>query len=82
MSASTSRPDACWLPGRRPSAPNEYKLLQVLLHHAGKLSRNSCCKQVWEAEHLDEPQYLRVFAAWANCGASSKRIRPIETLDH
>jgi len=42
--------------------PNEYKLLQVLLHHAGKVvTHRQLLKEVWGPEHLDEPQYLRVF---------------------
>ena len=42
--------------------PNEYKLLQVLLRHAGKVvTQRQLLKQVWGPEHLDEPQYLRVF---------------------
>jgi two-component system KDP operon response regulator KdpE len=42
--------------------PNEYKLLQVLLHHAGKVvTQRQLLKEVWGPEHLDEPQYLRVF---------------------
>jgi two-component system KDP operon response regulator KdpE len=42
--------------------PNEYKLLQVLLHHAGKvITQRELLKQVWGPEHLEEPQYLRVF---------------------
>ncbi len=42
--------------------PNEYKLLQVLLHHAGKVvTHRQLLKAVWGPEHLDEPQYLRVF---------------------
>ena len=42
--------------------PNEYKLLQVLLRHAGKVvTQRQLLKQVWGPEHLDEAQYLRVF---------------------
>src|SRR5206468_7061981 len=42
--------------------PNEYKLLQVLLCHAGKVvTQRQLLKQVWGPEHLNEPQYLRVF---------------------
>jgi two-component system, OmpR family, KDP operon response regulator KdpE len=42
--------------------PNQYKLLQVLLHHAGKVvTQRQLLKQVWGPEHLDEPQYLRVY---------------------
>lgn len=42
--------------------PNEYKLLQVLLRHAGSVvTQRQLLKQVWGPEHLTEPQYLRVF---------------------
>jgi two-component system KDP operon response regulator KdpE len=42
--------------------PNEYKLLQVLLHHAGRVvTQRQLLKQVWGPEHVNEPQYLRVF---------------------
>jgi len=42
--------------------PNEYKLLQVLLRHNGKvLTQRQLLKEVWGPEHLDEREYLRVF---------------------
>jgi two-component system KDP operon response regulator KdpE len=42
--------------------PNEYKLLQVLLRHAGRVvTQRQLLKEVWGPEHLEEPQYLRVF---------------------
>src|SRR5262245_61878121 len=42
--------------------PNEYKLLQILLRHAGKVvTQRQLLKEVWGPEHLNEPQYLRVF---------------------
>ena len=42
--------------------PNEYKLLQVLLRHAGKvLTQRQLLNEVWGPEHLDEREYLRVF---------------------
>lgn len=42
--------------------PNEYKLLQVLLRHAGKVvTQRQLLNEVWGPQHLDEPQYLRVF---------------------
>src|SRR5262249_31051133 len=44
--------------------PNEYKLLQVLLHHAGGVvTQRQLLKQVWGPEHVNEPQYLRVYMA-------------------
>jgi two-component system KDP operon response regulator KdpE len=42
--------------------PNEYKLLQVLLRHAGKvLTQRQLLNEVWGPEHLEEREYLRVF---------------------
>jgi two-component system KDP operon response regulator KdpE len=42
--------------------PNEYKLLQVLLRHSGKvLTQRQILNEVWGPEHLDEREYLRVF---------------------
>jgi two-component system KDP operon response regulator KdpE len=42
--------------------PNEYKLFQVLLRHAGKVvTQRQLLKQVWGPEHVEDPQYLRVF---------------------
>ena len=42
--------------------PNEYKLLQVLLRHNGKvLTQRHLLNEVWGPEHLEEREYLRVF---------------------
>ena len=42
--------------------PNEFKLLQVLLKHKGKvLTQRQLLNEVWGPEHLDEREYLRVF---------------------
>jgi two-component system KDP operon response regulator KdpE len=42
--------------------PNEYKLLQILLKHRGKvLTQRQLLNEVWGPEHLDEREYLRVF---------------------
>jgi two-component system KDP operon response regulator KdpE len=42
--------------------PNEYKLLQVLLRHAGKvITQRQLLNEVWGPEHLEEREYLRVF---------------------
>ncbi len=42
--------------------PNEYKLLQVLLRHSGKvLTQRQLLNEVWGPEHLEEREYLRVF---------------------
>jgi two-component system KDP operon response regulator KdpE len=42
--------------------PNEYKLLQVLVRHNGKVvTQRQLLNEVWGPEHLEEPEYLRVF---------------------
>lgn len=42
--------------------PNEYKLLQTLIKHAGKvLTQRQLLKEVWGPEHVQEREYLRVF---------------------
>lgn len=42
--------------------PNEYKLLQVLIRHGGKvITQRQLLNEVWGPEHLDEREYLRVF---------------------
>jgi two-component system KDP operon response regulator KdpE len=44
--------------------PNEYKLLQVLIKHAGKvLTQRQLLNEVWGPNHLDQAQYLRVYIA-------------------
>lgn len=42
--------------------PNEYKLLTVLIRHAGKVITHShLLKEVWGPAHVNEVQYLRVY---------------------
>ena len=42
--------------------PNEYKVFQVLIRHAGKVvTHRQLLSEVWGPEHLEEAQYLRVF---------------------
>jgi two-component system KDP operon response regulator KdpE len=42
--------------------PNEYKVFQVLIRYAGKVvTHRQLLREVWGPEHLEEPQYLRVF---------------------
>lgn len=44
--------------------PNEYKLLQVLIKHPGKvLTQRQLLNEVWGPNHLDQAQYLRVYIA-------------------
>jgi two-component system KDP operon response regulator KdpE len=42
--------------------PIEYKLLSVLIRHAGKvITHNQLLKEVWGPAHVNEVQYLRVY---------------------
>ncbi len=42
--------------------PNEYKLLQVLIRHAGKvITHRQLLQEVWGPAHVNEVQYLRVY---------------------
>jgi len=44
--------------------PHEYRLLQVLIHHAGKVvTQRQLLNEVWGPQHTDQAQYLRVYVA-------------------
>ncbi len=45
--------------------PNEYKLLQVLIQHAGKVLTlaSALLNEVWGPQHTEQAQYLRVYIA-------------------
>jgi two-component system KDP operon response regulator KdpE len=44
--------------------PNEYKLLQVLIQHSGKvLTQRQLLNEVWGPQHTEQAQYLRVYIA-------------------
>jgi len=44
--------------------PNEYKLLQVLIQHTGKvLTQRQLLNEVWGPQHTEQAQYLRVYIA-------------------
>jgi two-component system, OmpR family, KDP operon response regulator KdpE len=44
--------------------PNEYKLLQVLIKHAGRVvTQRQLLNEVWGPQHTDQSQYLRVYVA-------------------
>ena len=46
------------------ATPNEYKLLQVLIRHPGKvLTQRQLLHEVWGPNHTDQAQYLRVYIA-------------------
>ena len=42
--------------------PIEYKLLTILVHHAGKvLTHRQLLREVWGPTHVEHPHYLRVY---------------------
>jgi two-component system KDP operon response regulator KdpE len=44
--------------------PNEYKLLTVLLQHAGKvMTHRQLLNEVWGPQHVEQAQYIRVYVA-------------------
>ncbi|MEQ1886605.1 MAG: response regulator [Bryobacteraceae bacterium] len=44
--------------------PNEYRLLQVLIQHAGKVvTQRQLLNEVWGPQHTEQAQYLRVYVA-------------------
>src|SRR5579884_680422 len=44
--------------------PIEYKLLQMLIRHAGKVvTQRQLLMEVWGPQHIEEAQYLRVYMA-------------------
>jgi two-component system, OmpR family, KDP operon response regulator KdpE len=44
--------------------PNEYKLLQALIKHAGKvLTQRQLLSEVWGPNSTEQAQYLRVYIA-------------------
>ena len=44
--------------------PNEYKLLQVLTKHAGRVvTQRQLLNEVWGPQHTEQAQYLRVYIA-------------------
>ena len=44
--------------------PNEYKLLQVLIKHAGRVvTHRQLLNEVWGPQHTEQSQYLRVYVA-------------------
>jgi two-component system KDP operon response regulator KdpE len=43
-------------------SPKQYRLLQILVSHAGKVvTHRQLLREVWGAAHVDDIQYLRVF---------------------
>jgi two-component system, OmpR family, KDP operon response regulator KdpE len=57
--------------------PNEYKLLQVLIKHPGKvITQRQLLNEVWGPNHIDQAQYLRVYIAQLRRKLESDPTRP------
>jgi two-component system, OmpR family, KDP operon response regulator KdpE len=57
--------------------PNEYKLLQVLVQHPGKvLTQRQLLNEVWGPNHTEQAQYLRVYVAQLRRKLESDPARP------
>lgn len=57
--------------------PTEYRLLMVLVQHAGKvITHRQLLKEVWGPCHVDNSQYLRVYMAQLRQKLESNPARP------
>jgi two-component system, OmpR family, KDP operon response regulator KdpE len=57
--------------------PHEYRLLQVLIKHAGKvLTHRQLLNEVWGPNQTDQAQYLRVYIAQLRRKLESNPARP------
>jgi two-component system, OmpR family, KDP operon response regulator KdpE len=57
--------------------PNEYKLLQVLVQHPGKvLTQRQLLNEVWGPNHTEQAQYLRVYVAQLRRKLETDPTRP------
>jgi len=57
--------------------PNEYKLLQVLLRHPGKvLTHRQLLNEVWGPNHTEQAHYLRVYVAQLRRKLEREPARP------
>jgi two-component system KDP operon response regulator KdpE len=57
--------------------PLEYKLLTVLIRHAGKvITHRQLLKEVWGPAHVNEVQYLRVYMTQLRHKLESDPTRP------
>jgi two-component system KDP operon response regulator KdpE len=57
--------------------PNEYRLLQVLIKHAGRVvTQRQLLNEVWGPQHTDQSQYLRVYVAQLRRKLESDPTRP------
>ena len=57
--------------------PIEYKLLQTLVRNAGKvITQRQLLKEVWGPNHIEQPQYLRVYMAQLRRKLEEDSARP------
>lgn len=57
--------------------PSEYKLLQALIHHAGKVvTQRQLLSEVWGPQHIEQAQYLRVYMAQLRRKLEENPARP------
>ena len=57
--------------------PNEYKLLQVLIKHAGRVvTQRQLLNEVWGPQHTEQSQYLRVYVAQLRRKLEQNPARP------
>jgi two-component system KDP operon response regulator KdpE len=57
--------------------PIEYKLLMVMVRHAGKvITHNQLLKEVWGPAHVNEVQYLRVYMTQLRHKLEADATRP------
>ena len=57
--------------------PNEYRLLQVLVKHAGKVvTQRQLLNEVWGPNQIDQAQYLRVYIAQLRRKLETDPARP------
>lgn len=57
--------------------PNEYKLLQILIKHPGKVvTQRQLLNEVWGPNHVEQAQYLRVYIAQLRRKLESDPARP------
>jgi len=61
--------------------PIEYKLLQALVRHAGKLvTHRQLLSEVWGPHHTEQAQYLRVYMAQLRRKLEAQPARPRHLL--
>ena len=61
--------------------PIEYKLLQTLIRHAGKVvTQRQLLMEVWGPQHMEQAQYLRVYMAQLRRKLEADPARPKNLL--